>query len=95
MFSLVQVHIKGASRLLAGLFNGDLVCLDQASGDVLFRTSFGVYEVFSLVQDQDFPRIFAGLGNGDLLMVFTEHLDAYTVADVFLPEAERRPDYGT
>ena len=88
MFSLVQVHIKGKSRLLAGLFNGDLVCLDQASGDVLFRTSFGVYEVFSLVQDQDFPRIFAGLGNGDLVVAFTEQLDAYTVADVFLPDAK-------
>ena len=88
MFSLVQVHIAGRSRLLAGLFNGDLVGLDTASGDVLFRTSFGAGEIFSLEQDKDFPRIFAGLGNGDLLMAFTEHLDAYTVADAFLPEAK-------
>ena len=43
-------------------------------------------DVFSLIHTKG-ERILAGLSNGDFLMIFLAQVDAYTVADVLLPEA--------
>ena len=44
------LHVPGEKRLFAGLFNGDLVAVDLASGAVATRTSLGDAWVQSLVR---------------------------------------------